>query len=95
MKNQSKAIERLCELKSKVSAHYFIKNDGKLLNLVPDLYEAWHAGKSNWKNFNMINKNSIGIEISNQGHNFKYTEFNSKQVKSIIELSKYLKKNTT
>ena len=30
--------------KSKVSSHYFIKNNGEILNLVPDLYKAWHAG---------------------------------------------------
>ena len=32
--------------------------------MVPDLYDAWHAGIS-WKNFKSLNKNSIGIEISN------------------------------
>ena len=53
MKNESDAIKKLCDSKSKVSSHYFIKNNGKILNLVPDLYEAWHAGKSNWKNLNL------------------------------------------
>ena len=24
------------------------------LELVPDLYEAWHAGKSVWKNYKFI-----------------------------------------
>ena len=47
MKKESKAIEKLCDIKSKVSSHYFIKNNGKILNLVPDLYTAWHAGISN------------------------------------------------
>ena len=46
MKSQSKAIERLCDSSSKVSAHYFIKDNEKLINLLPDLYEAWHAGKT-------------------------------------------------
>ena len=52
MKKESKAIEKLRDPKSKVSCHYFIKNNGEILNLVPDLYTAWHAGKSKWKNFN-------------------------------------------
>ena len=60
-----------------------IKNTGKILNLVPDLYEAWHAGKSSWKNFKFLNKNSIGIEISNPGHDFNYKRFSKKQIKSI------------
>jgi len=41
MKSQSKAIKKLCDSNSKVSAHYFIKNDGKLMRLVPDLYDQW------------------------------------------------------
>ena len=51
MKNELSAINRLCNIRSKVSAHYFIKKNGSVLNLVPPLYEAWHAGKSRWKNF--------------------------------------------
>ena len=90
MKNQSKAIKKLCELNSKVSAHYFIKNDGKLLNLVPDLYEAWHAGKSSWKNFKSLNKNSIGIEINNPGHDNGYLKFKEKQLFTLNKLLREL-----
>ena len=53
MKKESNAIRRLCDIRSKVSAHYFIKKNGEIINFVPDLYEAWHAGISNWKNFNL------------------------------------------
>ena len=49
MINELSALNRLTDYKSKVSAHYFIKKNGSVLNLVPPLYEAWHAGKSNWK----------------------------------------------
>ena len=92
MKKESEALERLCDYKSKVSSHYFIKNNGKVLNLVPDLYEAWHAGKSNWRKLTSLNKHSIGIEISNPGHDYGYKKFSSKQVFSLIKLLKYLKK---
>ena len=44
MKKESDAIKKLCDPKSKVSSHYFIKNNGEVLNLVPNLYTAWHAG---------------------------------------------------
>ena len=54
MKNEKEAIKKLTKPKSKVSSHYFIKKNGKILNLVPDLYEAWHAGKSCWKNYKFI-----------------------------------------
>ena len=90
MKNESSAIKRLCDESSKVSSHYFIKNNGELINLVPDLYEAWHAGKSNWKKIKSLNKYSIGIEIQNQGHDFKYEKFSSKQIKTLKKLLKLL-----
>ena len=92
MKTEREAISRLTNIKSKVSCHYFIKNNGKILNLVPDSYTAWHAGISCWKNYRSINKYSLGIEISNSGHDHKYKKFSKKQIKSLIKLSKFLVK---
>ena len=90
MKKESEAISRLTNIKSKVSSHYLIKNNGEIITLVPELYISWHAGISFWKNYQSLNKNSIGIEISNPGHNFKYKNFSKKQVNSLLLLSKYL-----
>ena len=90
MRSESKAINRLTDDKSKVSCHYFIKRNGSIILMVPDLYEAWHAGKSNWKKDKSLNKKSIGIEISNKGHQFGYENYSKKQIKSLIKLSKYL-----
>ena len=87
MKKESNAIKKLTNSKSKVSCHYFIKNNGETLVMVPDLYVAWHAGKSQWKNYRLLNKNSIGVEINNPGHESNYKKFSKKQVKSIIKLS--------
>ena len=92
MKNESAAIERLCDVSKKVSAHYFIKNNGEVINLVPDLYEAWHAGKSRWNDDNYLNKNSIGIEIHNPGHTHNYKKFSIKQFNSLRFLLKKLTK---
>ena len=75
MKYEKDAIYKLTDIKSKVSSHYFIKKNGEILNLVPDLYVAWHAGTSQWRNYSSLNKNSIGIEISNPGHNFNYKNY--------------------
>ena len=90
MRRESEAIKKLCDIKSKVSAHYFIKKNGEVLNLVPDLYTAWHAGKSKWKKFISLNKYSIGIEISNPGHDFKYPSFSQNQIKELEKLLGYL-----
>ena len=90
MKNENQAINQLTNSKSKVSSHYLIKNNGEILTLVPDLYTAWHAGVSSWKKYKLINKHSIGIEISNPGHKNSYKKFSKKQIKSILKLSTYL-----
>ena len=92
MKLEKEAIKRLCDYKSNVSSHYFIKKNGNILNLVPDLYEAWHAGKSNWKSIKSLNKYSIGIEIHNPGHQYGYQNFKSNQILSLSKLLRYLVK---
>ena len=89
MKKESQVSKRFWDEKSKVSTHYFIKKNGQVVNFVPELYEAWHAGKSKWKKEKSLNKYSIGIEIQNPGHNYKYVNFTLKQ---IITIKKLLKK---
>ena len=90
MKKEIDAINKLIKQNSKVSSHYFIKKNGEILTMVPDLYIAWHAGISEWKNYKSLNKFSIGIEISNPGHDNKYNNFTKKQILSILKLSKFL-----
>jgi N-acetylmuramoyl-L-alanine amidase len=90
MKSESDAINRLTEIQSEVSCHYLIKNNGEIVKLVPDLYIAWHAGKSSWKNYKSLNQNSIGIEITNPGHEYGYKKFTKKQISSLLKLSKFL-----
>jgi len=90
MRSENEAIKRLTDVNSNVSCHYFIKRNGKIILMVPELFEAWHAGKSNWKKDVSLNKNSIGIEISNKGHDFGYENFSKLQISSLIKLSKHL-----
>jgi len=90
MKNEKVAIKRLTDSKSKVSSHYFIKYNGQIITLVPELYISWHAGISSWQNYKSINKHSIGIEISNPGHSYKYKKFSKEQIHSILKLTRYL-----
>ena len=90
MKKESEAIKRLTNIQSEVSSHYLIKKNGDIVVMVPDLYVAWHAGKSSWKSFKSLNKDSIGIEISNPGHEHNYINFKKKQIQSILYLSKSL-----
>jgi len=90
MKNESNALKRLTDIQSKVSCHYLIKNNGEIVKMVPDLYIAWHAGESSWKNYKSLNQNSIGIEITNPGHEYGYKNFKKKQITALLKLSKFL-----
>ena len=84
---EKKAINRLCDQNSKVSCHYFIKKNGEIILMVPEKYEAWHAGISAWKKDVYLNKSSIGIEISNKGHRFGYENYSKNQINSLKELN--------
>ena len=86
MKSEKAAVNRLTNIQSQVASHYLITQSGEILNLVPDLYIAWHAGISSWKSLNSLNKNSIRIEITNLGHQFGYKKFYKKQINSLINL---------
>ena len=90
MKSEKGALDRLTNIQSEVGSHYFISKNGNITLLVPELYIAWHAGKSKWKRQSLLNKNSIGIEITNPGHRFGYKNFTYKQINSTIILIRYL-----
>ena len=75
MKKESEAISRLTNIQSEVSCHYLIKKNGEIILMVPESYIAWHAGKSSWGSYKSLNKNSIGIEITNPGHELNYKKF--------------------
>ena len=90
MKSESDSLNRLTDIQSEVSCHYLIKNNGEIVKIVPDLYIAWHAGESSWKNYKSLNQNSIGIEITNPGHEYGYKNFTKKQITALLKLSKFL-----
>ena len=90
MQSERESIERLCDLKSKVSSHFVISQNGRVYRLVQDNQIAWHAGRSCWGKYKNLNKNSIGIELVNKGHRFGYTNFRKKQLLSLIKICKSL-----
>jgi AmpD protein len=46
-----------------VSAHFFLRRDGRLLQFVSCDDRAWHAGRSQWQGRDNCNDWSIGIEL--------------------------------
>ncbi len=82
------ALARLTAPDSKVSAHYVVFEDGRIVQCVPEDRRAWHAGISSWVGESDINSRSIGIEIVNPGHEFGYRDFPLRQVAAVISLCK-------
>jgi N-acetylmuramoyl-L-alanine amidase len=86
--NCAKAVDWLARPESKVSCHYVIDQDGRIIQMVPEEMRAWHAGLSSWAGETDINSASIGIEIHNPGHDLGYPEFPDAQMGAVIALSR-------
>ena len=80
MTDTESAIKRMTDPAAKVSAHYLIDEEGALVQMVEETERAWHAGISFWKNQTDMNSASIGIELSNPGHEFGYRAFTQAQL---------------
>jgi N-acetylmuramoyl-L-alanine amidase len=86
MRSADEALERMCNPRAQVSAHYMVNEDGTILQLVDEDQRAWHAGVSAWRDCADINSCSIGVEIVNPGHEFGYRPFPDLQMVAVIVL---------
>jgi N-acetylmuramoyl-L-alanine amidase len=86
MKTAAAALERLCDPDARVSAHYFIEENGRIWRLVPENRQAFHAGVSCWEGESDLNAVSLGIEIVNPGHEWGYRRFPEAQMSSVERL---------
>jgi N-acetylmuramoyl-L-alanine amidase len=68
MPSAADALLWLANPLSEVSCHYFVFEDGRVFQMVPENRRAWHAGKGAWQGETDMNSRSIGIEIANPGH---------------------------
>lgn len=60
----------------KVSSHFFIRRDGRLIQFVSCLKRAWHAGQSNWGGRERCNDFSVGVELEGSDHDaFEDTQY--------------------
>lgn len=74
--------------KAGVSSHYVVGRDGKVVQMVNDLYRAHHAGLGKWGNDTDLNSSSIGIELDNNGTTDPWTDA---QINALTQLLAYLK----
>lgn len=59
-----------------VSAHFFIRRDGALLQFVDTFERAWHAGRSSWRGRENCNDDSVGIELEGlEGDTFEPAQY--------------------
>jgi N-acetylmuramoyl-L-alanine amidase len=86
MPRASDALDRLCDPEAKVSAHWFIDEDGSTTQLVAENSRAWHAGRSFWRGISDVNSASIGIELQNPGHEWGYRCFPRRQMQACLDL---------
>jgi len=82
------ALALLCDPNAEVSAHYFVWEDGRIVQLVGEDRRAWHAGLSVWKSERDINSCSIGVEIVNPGHDGGLPPFPDKQIAAVAALAR-------
>ena len=71
-----------------VSAHYVIGRDGKVVQMLNELYRAHHAGVGKWGNDTDLNSSSIGIELDNNGTTDPWPDV---QIQALIQLLQHLK----
>src|SRR5215468_10706041 len=90
MATAAAALARLCDPEARVSAHYFVEENGVIWRLVPEARRAFHAGISCWDGESDLNAVSIGIEIVNPGHEWGYRGFLEAQMAAVEHLSQDL-----
>jgi N-acetylmuramoyl-L-alanine amidase len=88
MPGAEEALAWLCSPASGVSSHYFVFEDGRVVQLVPEARRAWHAGAGSWGGDHDINSCSIGVEIANSGHDGGLPPFPEAQIAGVIALAK-------
>ena len=84
------ALAWLRDPRSQVSCHYFVEEDGTILQLVAEARRAWHAGQSRWAGETDLNSRSLGIEIVNAGHPGGLPPFPRVQIDAVTALCRDL-----
>jgi len=84
----ARALDVLSRPDCKVSCHYVVDEDGRIVQMVAEDARAWHAGVSYWAGETDINSASIGIEIQNPGHMLGYPDFPAVQMRAVASLAR-------
>ena len=66
-----------------VSSHFLVGRDGRLYQFVSLEHRAWHAGSSDLHGRTVLNRSSIGVEITGNGNRYPFTKA---QVETTVRL---------
>lgn len=88
MERAAEALDWLCNPASRVSAHWFVDEDGTLTQMVAEDRRAWHAGRGSFRGVTDMNSASIGVEIHNPGHQWGYRRFPRRQMEAVLWLTR-------
>ena len=66
-----------------VSSHFLVGRDGRLWQLVSLEHRAWHAGWSDLHGRTVLNRSSVGVEITGDGNRAPFTPA---QVETVVRL---------
>jgi len=79
---QALRMLKTANAQGRVSAHYLIAADGRIVQLVAENQRAWHAGLGRFNGLDDLNSRSIGIELVNDGA----SPFAEAQIASLLRL---------
>ena len=72
--------------KLRLSSHFLIRRDGSLIQFIPCLKRAWHAGASSWRGRPACNDYSIGVELEGADD----TPYEAEQYATLARLTRAL-----
>ena len=67
-----------------VSSHFLVGKDGRLYQFVSLEHRAWHAGASYLHGRSVLNRSSVGVEITGDGNRVPYTRA---QIETVVRLT--------
>jgi AmpD protein len=70
-----------------VSAHFLVRRDGELVQFVPVVRRAWHAGRSRWRGRDRCNDFSVGVELEGTDRG----PFEAAQYRALARLARALR----
>jgi N-acetylmuramoyl-L-alanine amidase len=84
MDEDEECISLFLDPASFVSSHFLVGREGRLWQFVSLEHRAWHAGSSYLHGRSVLNRSSVGVEITGDGNRVPFTRA---QVETVVRLT--------